>query len=971
MHPFTPQYHFSDSGNHQIFLSKPLLTAKHFALRRDLLNRVLGILLFLLASGSTEYVQAQLVKELRKPFQKTDFRLKAELLPEQNALRGWMDLTYTNQSADTLHFIWFHLWPNAYKNDQTAFSNQLLQLGRTDFYFSKEEDRGYINQLNFEVEGVTALWEDHPEHIDIIKLLLPQPLPPQKSIQITTPFFVKISRLYSRMGKDKNIYHLTQWYPKPAVFDAEGWHPMPYLHQGEFYSPIGSMHLEVSAPDSFLVVSSNTNPQQLSQTPSEQGRKKWTFEVKATPDIAFFAGTQLSYDTTEVEINRKKIPVTAIYPTQEAKYWKGAISAAASALQFYSNYLGEYPFESYTLLGSLHNPNAGMEYPGISVIGKTGDSVRSHQTIVHEVGHNWFQAALATNERKYPWMDEGMNTWLEKKWSAYHQPSVVLKSKGKNEKFPKNIEGLLLATLEKSGEDLPIETPANELSEIQTALIVYEKAAQWMQLLETEMGPENFKAALQTYYQTWKFNHPQPDDFLKILKEFKLANAESSAEKRKSTGSLLPPQKKKIKPTFLFNLQNTDKIQYLSFAPIPVYNAYDRLKPALLIHNAQLPMPNLRLAAVTYWNAQAKALHGMAYIGFRSKIQPQQLQFLPGGAARKWVNAIKWQQHLIGNFNGSVPLGMRQFSISTALQHLPLAGLDKKYYRFRFKQYFTREDFLQFQQEIANGDTSFVAMAQGRNRSLQQFTAEWGNQRKLYPWSIHFQQEFNGDLWRTALTANYFFNYAKGKNAGLSVRFFAGKIFYHADKNLNTRFENSRFHLNLTGANGSEDYTYAHYFPERNAFQGWSSQQIVLRDGGFKVRTDLLSSKVGKTDDWLMALNLVSTIPDAINPLNVLPIKIPLKVYADLGTYAEAWQTPNRFNNNFTQNNDSKFLYNAGLQVSLIKESVIIYVPVLYSKVYRSYFNSTLGENKLLKTISFSINLDLLQAKKMVDFALE
>jgi hypothetical protein len=161
----------------------------------------------------------------------------------------------------------------------------------------------------------------------------------------------------------------------------------------------------------------------------------------------------------------------------------------------------------------------------------------------------------------------------------------------------------------------------------------------------------------------------------------------------------------------------------------------------------------------------------------------------------------------------------------------------------------------------------------------------------------------------------------------------------------------------MTGANGQEDYTYSDYFIGRNEFTGWKSQQIMERDGFFKVRTDLLGEKIGKTDDWLLSLNLVTDVPKNINPLSVLPFKIPIKVFADIGTYAEAWKQGT---------STGRFLYDAGIQVSLFSSMVNVYLPLLYSQVYSSYFKSTLGKNRFLKTISFNIDLQQFKLNKLL-----
>ena len=162
------------------------------------MNHLTGIrfMVLLLTLGITCSVQAQ----DHYWQQSVDYQISVSLDDQQHELNGQMTISYTNHSPDTLHFIWFHCWPNAFKTDRTAFSDQLLENGRTDFYFSNKEQRGYINGLEFRVNGRHAETEDHPEHIDIIKLLLNEPLLPGATVEIKTPFHEKIPYNFSRGG---------------------------------------------------------------------------------------------------------------------------------------------------------------------------------------------------------------------------------------------------------------------------------------------------------------------------------------------------------------------------------------------------------------------------------------------------------------------------------------------------------------------------------------------------------------------------------------------------------------------------------------------------------------------------------------------------------------------------------------------------------------------------------------------------
>ena len=185
--------------------------------------------------------------------QRVEYTIDVSLNDKDKTIDAFEKIAYTNNSPDTLSFIWFHLWPIAYKNDKTAFTDQSLALGNTDFYFSNKEQRGYINRLDFKTDGVTCKTEDHPQYIDIIKVVLPKPLLPHQQLTITTPFHEKLPYNYSRGGYDGESFQLTQWFPKPAVYDRDGWHPMPYLEQGEYYSEFGSFDVRITVPKNYVV----------------------------------------------------------------------------------------------------------------------------------------------------------------------------------------------------------------------------------------------------------------------------------------------------------------------------------------------------------------------------------------------------------------------------------------------------------------------------------------------------------------------------------------------------------------------------------------------------------------------------------------------------------------------------------------------------------------------------------------------
>jgi hypothetical protein len=204
-------------------------------------------LLSLLSGSLLSHAQANYFQQY------VDYDIEVSLDDSQHMLHGFETLIYTNHSKDTLRHIYMHLWPNAFKNDHSSYTAQSVENGETRFYYSQEDERGYIDSLYFKVNHESVNSSNYNEHEDIIVLELNEPLLPEKSIEISTPFRVKIPATFSRLGHQVQAYQITQWYPKPAVYDRNGWHPMPYLDQGEFYSEFGNYKVTITIPANYVV----------------------------------------------------------------------------------------------------------------------------------------------------------------------------------------------------------------------------------------------------------------------------------------------------------------------------------------------------------------------------------------------------------------------------------------------------------------------------------------------------------------------------------------------------------------------------------------------------------------------------------------------------------------------------------------------------------------------------------------------
>ncbi len=914
--------------------------------------------------------------------QEVNYTIEVSLNDKDHTLNGFEKIEYINNSPDTLKFIWFHIWPNAYKNDKTAFSDQLLENGNTKFYFSDKEQKGYINRLDFKVNNITAATEDHPEHIDIIKLILPSPLPPHQKIQITTPFHEKLPYNFSRGGHDGQSYQVTQWYPKPAVYDSKGWHPMTYLDQGEFYSEFGSFDVSITLPENYVVAATgelqNANEREWLKTrssftftpvkrriktkggsfktiydpfpASSSEIKILRFKQNNVHDFAWFADKRfiVNHDTCRLT-SGKVIDVFTYYTAEQKTIWNRSVQYAKDAIHHYSKWVGEYPYSVVSVVQGPESFGGGMEYPTITVLSPYDSPRDLDYTIAHEIGHNWFYGILATNERTYPWMDEGINSYYESLYSA-----------NKNEHFQQLNEEEELQTVIANRKDQPIEIPSEVFSEKNYNAIVYYKTSQWVAWLRKYLGEATFNKAMQAYYQQWQFKHPQPEDLKKVFEDVSGRNLDSAFSLLKQKGYLPGQEPKGItmwKPVSgLFFGKQLDKKTAITILPAPGYNHYDKFMIGALITNIRTPPNRFQFLLAPMYATGSRKFSGIGFINEA---------FYPNGIFSKinlGVSASAFTMDKFVDDNGNktflrfhkiVP-GLR-----LTLKEKNARSTTNRY--IQFKTFFIGEDALRFYADTVRNpplpDTVIYKYnTLKENRTLNQLLLVVENYRTLYPYRGELKIEQGKDFVRAAFTGKYFFNYPGG--GGLDLRFFAGKFFYLGSKTFTKQFSTDRYHLNMTGPNGFEDYTYSDYFLGRNEFEKLPSQQIMVRDGAFKIRTELLADKVGKTDDWLMAINLSSGLPAGIDPLSLLPGEFPLqlKIFADIGTYAEPWKK---------NSTADRFLFDAGIQVSILKETINIYLPLVYSKVFKEYIQSTLPKkNRLSKLISFSINFSNFSFRK-------
>lgn len=898
--------------------------------------------------------------------QQLHYTIRVILNDSSHTLDGSVKISYKNNSPDTLHHLWFQLRPNAFSSDKTILSEQLLRDGDMDFYFSSPEQKGYINQLDFRINDVHAHTLEHPEHPDLIRVILPSPLLPGESILISTPFHVKIPGAFFQFGHHGQSYQLVNWYPAPVVYDKQGWHLEPLLKQGGTYNEAGDFEVSISLPENYVVAApgflyneaekewmkhrsafhdeETTHRGKLkaghyktirNNTPvSSAIFKTLRYRLRNASDFSWFADKRFIVNQDTCALSSGKIvDVYSFYTPDEKFAWANSIELIKNVLKFFDSTIGEYSYP--TLSVAQAPPKMGSTHPGIIALSLVRSKALSRAQLVQSIGANWFNYGMYVNLPEHPWISNGLNTYYTNRYLIHEniKPPPVFSSKRLNH--------LLFETRAAVKKDQPVNLPATSFNPVNYKLSTYTKAAQWMQLIESSLGKPAFDSLIRSFFEQWKHKHPYPDDFKRTINSIAFNHSDSIFSLLNKKGSLTTPVAKSLRLVWPAKTDPYQRYYYVGVSPVIGFNDYDKLMAGAAIHNYTLPPSRLRYAGAALYAFGSRQLNGIGTITY---------DWFPEKRLHKIETGLSFARFAEDRYTddekNTTYLRYRKITPRARLTFKNNDAQSTVHRYVQLKTHFMKTESLRFSWDSIALKNKYATVSE--NRTIHELQLVTENNRALYPYDYTLQFDLSNDFGRLSFTGNYFFNYPQ--KGGLNVRWFAGKFFYTGEQTPMKRFTSESYQLNLSTPKGYEDYTYSNYFIGRSAYQGLLSQQVMMRDGGFKARTDLLSNKVGKTDNWLMALNFTSTI----HP------RLPVKLFADLGTYQDGWDR---------DTHQPKILFDGGVQLRLFKNILNVYIPLVYSRVYRDYYRSIPGNN-FWQRISFSIDIQQIKCENLKSFLL-
>lgn len=470
-----------------------------------------------------------------------DYDLEVTLDDKNHTVSGKVTIYYTNNSPETLDFIWLYLEQNRFTEGSRGTLTTPIQGNR----YSGDVEGG------FELNNILAKTKTGTSSKHIItdtrmQLFLDKPLEAKGgTVEISMDFSFKVPvKGMDRMGRldveDGTIYAIAQWYPRVAVFDdVVGWNTEPYLGAGEFYCEYGDFDVKITAPANHTVVCSGLlqNPNEvLTQTqrdrwakaeksdetvfiikPNEVGKKNtyvkqsgnltWHFKMNNTRDVAWASSNAFIWDAARINLPEGKTTLAqSVYPKESAgkNAWARSTEFTKASVEFYSNTFYPYPYDNAI---NVACGVGGMEYPGVSFCDYSRSGERLWSVTDHEFGHNWFPMIVGSNERRYPWLDEGLNMYLNHYSTVAFNDGEYRSSTDMDK--PRNLIGYLTYPNREGIDTSPEVAQAMNLG--YTAY--YKPAAGFFMLREYIIGKERFDNALNSYIRTWAYKHPQPNDF--------------------------------------------------------------------------------------------------------------------------------------------------------------------------------------------------------------------------------------------------------------------------------------------------------------------------------------------------------------------------------------------------------------------------------------------------------------------------
>lgn len=478
------------------------------------------LLSFILFSGFSQNVNKNRPSYWQ---QKVDYKMEIDMNVKTYQYTGKTKLVYTNNSPDVLDKVYFHLYNNAFQpNSEMDIRSRTIEdpdrRVRDKIFHLKQNEIGYTNIKSLKQNGVDLSYKVQGT---ILEVTLNVPINPKTETIFDMEFEAQVPVQIRRSGRNNHegvALSMAQWYPKMAEYDEEGWHADPYIAR-EFYGVWGDFEVTITIDKKYTLGGTGylQNPQEIGHGYEDKTKPlllpkgntlKWHFIAPNVHDFTWAADTDYVHDIQQTS-NGTTMHFLYKNKSDIKENWKLMQPYAIKNMEYLNKTVGEYPYEQYSV---IQGGDGGMEYGMCTLIGGTGSLEGLVGVTIHEMAHSWFQFVLATNELKYSWMDEGFTSFVELLASHnIYKPIDHFLFENEYDTYFRLVD---------IGKEEALSTHADHFN-INAAFTVasYYKGLIFLSQLGYVIGQENLMKTLQVYYDEWKFQHPNPNDFKRIAEK--------------------------------------------------------------------------------------------------------------------------------------------------------------------------------------------------------------------------------------------------------------------------------------------------------------------------------------------------------------------------------------------------------------------------------------------------------------------
>ncbi|MDB4963670.1 MAG: peptidase rane alanine aminopeptidase [Myxococcales bacterium] len=454
------------------------------------------------------------------------YKIDARLDVTRHLITASQTLTWTNPGETAVTTLPFHLYLNAFKNESTLF----MRSGRGELRGepSSSGGWGYVQIDSVQIGGVELLPKLAYVGGDetVAELALAEPVPPGGTIEVAFKFTAQLPEVFARTGYKGEFHMVGQWFPKIGVRTgtpgAERWECEPFHVNSEFFADFGVYDVTLTVPSTYVVAATGVL---TAATEAPGGTRMFTYRAEDVHDFAWMADPYMDVMSGEAKVEDGTVEVRVYYRPAQHAFARRHLDAGIGAIEKFSAAFLPYPWPLMTIIDpplDAANGAGGMEYPTLVTTG--GDTVFARPGLrlpeyvtVHEVGHNWFQGMLASNEVVEGWLDEGVNDWADGKVmnEMYGARSSGIDWMG----WQAEVAALRRAVSTDPGSlPSPIASAARAFVDNRAyGEATYAKAARALGTLEQTVGPIKFAAAMKAYARAWAFKHPTGRDLIETL----------------------------------------------------------------------------------------------------------------------------------------------------------------------------------------------------------------------------------------------------------------------------------------------------------------------------------------------------------------------------------------------------------------------------------------------------------------------